>query len=717
MGFPSAFQLPLIDEAIEGVDAVVYDADLFADSESGSVTSVGIASSIRGGGLTALALTTDDTSGTPDVVRAFDIGSVPGRLILEVSMYVDFTTPTDPTSGFIELLGLENASNQTALYVAVNSSGRLVTSKASVGVNNAVGNWSTLTDQSFNGGEVRFRLDIDNTNETVTTYHYTGGSWQQANQQSITVAVEKQGQQVKFRCRPLNDMLTEGGTKTVEFRKLAIAWGDADEVETPTWSDLLAMAQLRDTRHSATSGKVDQRFLVRYVPELLGTPSGTITAEVEYDTDPNFGSPGTVSVECASANDYVAVATATALDPLTTYHWRVRFLDGVTEVLETDSASFETMSAPGGDPGTLRIAFGSCLNFNDARTPNGIPPYDRIAGGTAPHLFVVVDDWGYPDGTTNGYGDSVAQTAGATRQAHYATKHEAAFFNTAPFPAIATAAAIRSKPGNHTVDSDFPGNGSTPTNSTLVTDAMVGWDRFINDGMFNTGDPLQDWILHDTAKTRIFFANCHSYHDDGGSIGDEGRQLNVGRMLGDAQQTALVAAVTNCTAPIFVLFCSSPFASDAASPASATTSWGMASAQRQAITDAAEANPNLTVFLACTGHTHWAFVTKQGLPKSKFLNIGAGPLAQIASNVDGFESDYDGGPIWSDVIDNGVELNDLLHRYVELTIEEAGARVGYAIKDGDGATLYSGVFAAGGGGAARNRSRSRARATNAQVYL
>lgn len=710
MGHPQRFQLPLINETIEGVDAIIYDDNFFGEVES-SVT-VGIGSSLRSG-LSALVLTTSATTGTPNGYREINLGEIPQRIIVEVSCYIDFTTPTDPTSGFMELLGIYDASNVTGLYVAINSDGRIVTSLNSVAQTSSVGYWSTLTDQSYNGSETRFRLDIDQQNDQVTTYHYTGGSWQQTNQQTLNSG-EDDNQKIRFSLRCSQSILSEGGTKTVEYRKLVVNYGDSASLQTVEWSDLLASGQLRGAKHSATTGKIDQNFMVRYVPELYGTPSGTVHAEVQIDTDSAFGSPVYAVVACDSADDYVAVISRLGLDPLTAYYWRIRFTDGGTytnattaitggtTLLTTDSLTFETMSAPGGSPGTLRITWGNCTHHADEFTPNGVTPHERIADNI-PHLFVQPDDITYETGM-NGLATSSTETAGAARIASYLLRHETVHWWHGAWVRIASRCPVIAFDYNHVADSNYPGIAATPTNQSLVDDCFVGWDRYMRDGMFTTGTKQQDWITFDTARCRIFLANCHNYDNEAGVQGTDGRNLFAAtpRMLGVTQLAALVDAVETCDKPIFLLFGSAPFATDAASVDTTLGSWGMATAQRGQVTDAADANSAIKTFLACSGQLHWSFVSKQGLPKSKFLNIGCGPMAQIASNgVTGstptaYAAGYDGGPIWSDIIDNGVEQNDLIHRYCEMVIDEAAATVTYAIKDGDGETLTNGVIRPGG---------------------
>lgn len=705
MGHPLRFQLPLINETIEGVDAIVYDDGLFSDDGS-PAPAIGASTPFGA----ALVLGPMATSGTPVSRRTFTFRADAARCVVEFEMHVEWDEVSAGDTGFLQLFGIkasDQADTSTTflanINIAASPNGDITTQLT--GATATPGVWSSRQYPDYANATIRVKIDYDRTGSGLCrTYVWDSGEWIQVNSQTITDG--RDARKIQFTCRPLTGILTDGGGVTANYRKLAIAL-DGEDID---WSDLLASGQLRGAKHSATSGKVDQNFMVRYVPELYGTPIGTVHAEVQIDTDPDFGSPVYAVVECDSAEDYVAVISRLALDPLTTYHWRIRFTDGGTytdettaitggsTLLTTDASSFETMSAPGGDPGLLRITFGNCTNHDDVRTPNGITPHDRILE-SIPHAYFQCDDQQYED-QMNGLATSSSESAGAVREASYMTRNEAAHWWHQPWANIASRCAIIGLEGNHIVDDNYPGVGATPTTQALVDDAFPGWDRYWRNGQFTTGTYQQDWITFDTARCRIFVANCHNYDNEAGTQGDDGRNLSASppRMLGDTQQAALVDAVETCDKPIFLLFCSSPFASDAASPSASVTGWGLATEQRDAITDAADANATIKHFIACTGHIHWSFVTKQGLPKTKFLNIGCGPISQIASGAvtTAFLADYDGGPIWSDPINNGVETNDLIHRYCQLTIDEAAEKVTYTIKDGDGATLTSGAVPDGG---------------------
>lgn len=124
------------------------------------------------------------------------------------------------------------------------------------------------------------------------------------------------------------------------------------------------------------------------------------TGGIEYDTDPGFLGP--VTVAGADKGDGYWQATATDLEPDTTYYWRA-LADGAPSTVTGQS---KTLPASG----ALRLGWGSCF---DSYTSGVFP----LIAGREPDAFIMLGDYGYAY-ITGGPNGNTSPTDLATVRAH-----------------------------------------------------------------------------------------------------------------------------------------------------------------------------------------------------------------------------------------------------------------------------------------------------------
>lgn len=705
----------------------LYKSTLFGSSTSGGgVAPVGIVPSNRGGGIWALRIGEQADSGSPLSARTLTFDTPVQRLVLTFEVYLDYE------SGFrflnwLRVFGSVTAGSSTVLEVGQeNGTVSHLSASKHAGDSWSTGTWDSNHVQPQTPTKIKIDITASTTNNNagprdgaIRTYVMVDGEWV-----LVKSGTHNRGPlaTIHFMNRPLLDI--QADVPDVEFRNVAMrldlprdASGDAEALAFD-FSHLQQCAAIPGVNNSAQAGKFDVAFFCSYDPRVYGTPSGAIQAEVQCSIDPTFETGVSyASVALVDADTYTGVALTDnvdfagmaimrGLDPLSEYHWRVRFVDGGTinaadeaieggtEVLLTDSDSFLTMSAPGGARSTIKIMEGTCQRGDDASTPH---EHWNRAREFRPHLAAIVDDGKYADLTMNTLPACHTLTAGATRIDGYLLHERGMNFLMQPRSRFSVRCPVVRKIGNHDVDSQFPGNTS-PTNATLVSDAMHACNRYFQDGSMLVDRPEGDWGPIDTAATRMFFINAVAYDNDGGSHGAEGRQL-VGssahtfpRLLGETQMAALLESIETCGAPIFLMFGMPPFANDAEEPSSALVGWALAPLQRQAVIDAIEANDAIKMFFTFGGHIHFSCVTRQGLPKNgkhKADIIGAPMARPIGTNYDtAFLDDYDGGPIFkSNNEDAAVES-----MFTLIEVNEASESVRVRIQNKEGVDLYDESF-------------------------
>lgn len=686
---------------------VLYTSDNFADS--GTPTPV-IKDSARAGGLKRLVNGPTATTGTPDVDRRIDLGANHDEITVVFEVYLDYDDTATGSNGdeFLNWFGMLTSTGGVAFDL-----GQITTGRTGVKITGATWYANPFSSNHIAGRTatmVKVHYLWNGSTGTWTTSVKVAGVWTQVSQVSHT----NRPRILSFICRPLVTILAEG--PAVEFGKLAIAF-DGEDVD---WSDLVASAQLRGQLGSGAG--INQSVLVQYQEAIYGTPAVDLHAEVQMSTDETFATGVEYgSVELTSANDWLANVTVSQLDPLSTIYWRVRFVDGGTfsgtnsaitggtELLLTDSASFPTTSINLGTPATsIRIAFGTCAHHNDAHTP--IETFNAIEA-LDPHWYVCMDDQYYADLSMNGLTDAENETPGAVRAGVYEQHARASLWLMHPFARIAGKMAVIGSEGNHIVDSQFPGF-STPSDSSLVADALPAFDKYWLDGQLGKG-PTEvgaRYMQNATAKCSFFFANCLTYDNDGGSFGPEGRDMgaNPKVLLGESQMADLLQAIDDFSGKFFFLMCSVAFANDAATPGTAGVGWALANGQRQEVINHFLANaPPDAVLITTGGHWHFPVVTRQGLPDTRRIApyIGAAPISRfMPSNYDSaYLDDYDGGPIFKSDLGAAHTNSEVVQCFGYFDINEETEVVTYSIRDGSGAVLHTGTIAAFSQMALRNR--------------
>ena len=157
--------------------------------------------------------------------------------------------------------------------------------------------------------------------------------------------------------------INASATSSAYFRRFAWESGMVTPDQHPRlWKDYSANL---GTQWPDGADGIAQRFVFHYDRNLNGAGSG-VRAKIEYTTpdDAHFtNAVSTAPVPLSDASQWTNSVIATGLDPNSAYLYRTVYEVANGASITTAPGNFKTLSAPNGEPGIIRFAFGACTGL------------------------------------------------------------------------------------------------------------------------------------------------------------------------------------------------------------------------------------------------------------------------------------------------------------------------------------------------------------------